>query len=365
MTQIAATALVPPTYGVKYAGSKARLLPWILELVRTLNVRTVLDAFSGTTRVSQALARLGYTVVANDWAPWSRVFAQTFLLNRRTPAYYRPLVDELNALPGKDGWFTEHYGGDADRVGEKKPWQRHNTRKLDAIREKIDQYALDEVETSTLLTALIFALDKVDNTLGHFGSYLRHWSARSYRPLTLETPDFLPAAKKHQVWQKDVFELLPLVETDLAYFDPPYGSANVKMPPSRVRYAGYYHLWKTVVLNDRPELFGKVNRRKDSADANAYSPFEDFRRDPTGKSIAATAIERLLREVRARYVLLSYSSGARATFEEVVGAIEAAGRLLRVQRTVYRRNVMAEMRWTHQWSSSPSPHYEYLFLMQK
>ena len=53
----------PPTEGIKYAGSKLRLLPHILQLIKKVGAKTVLDGFSGTTRVSQALAQLGYTVV--------------------------------------------------------------------------------------------------------------------------------------------------------------------------------------------------------------------------------------------------------------------------------------------------------------
>jgi enterochelin esterase-like enzyme len=50
------------------------------------------------------------------------------------------LIDHLNAVPPRDGWFTENYaglpnGGSAVQAdGLKKPWQIHNTRKLDGIR---------------------------------------------------------------------------------------------------------------------------------------------------------------------------------------------------------------------------------------
>jgi len=50
----------PPTEGVKYAGSKLKLLPSILQLARRVNAKTVLDGFSGTTRVAQAFAKRGY-----------------------------------------------------------------------------------------------------------------------------------------------------------------------------------------------------------------------------------------------------------------------------------------------------------------
>jgi len=57
----------------------------------------------------------------------------------------------------------------------KRPWQKHNTRKLDAIREEIDRLNLDADDKAVALTSLILALDQVDSTLGHFASYLRDW----------------------------------------------------------------------------------------------------------------------------------------------------------------------------------------------
>jgi len=44
----------PSTEGIKYTGSKLKLLPHILSLSSKVNVKKVLDGFSGSTRVSQA-----------------------------------------------------------------------------------------------------------------------------------------------------------------------------------------------------------------------------------------------------------------------------------------------------------------------
>ena len=253
----------PGTQGIKYAGSKLKLLPYILQLVQKVKPLTVLDGFTGTTRVSQALAQTGHRVIANDIAVWSKVFGTCYLLNPHPAEHYKALIDHLNALPGKDGWFTENYGGDPNSgcsVGEdnlKKPWQKHNTRRLDAIREEIERLALPEVEKAVALTSLIHALDEVDSTLGHFVSYLNDWSPRSHKKLHLKIPRLIPQTESHRVTHGSIFDLLSKVEVDLAYFDPPYGSNNEKMPPSRVRYSAYYHLWTTVCLNDKPPLFGK------------------------------------------------------------------------------------------------------------
>lgn len=363
---------VPATEGIKYAGAKQKLLPSILFLTREVKPSTVLDGFAGTTRVSQALAQSGYTVVANDLAVWSEIFATCYLLNEYPRSHYTPLIEHLNHLPPKEGWFTENYGGDPGDGssigldGLKKPWQRHNTRRLDAIRNEIDRLDLTATERSVLLTSLIYALDEVDSTLGHFASYLHEWSVRSYKPLRLQLPALLPRRAPHQVHRKDIFDLLPQMEIDLAYFDPPYGSNNEKMPPSRVRYAAYYHLWTTICLNDRPEVFGKAKRRADTSDTVASSIFEEFRRDEHGRLIAVEAIKRMLKDAKARHVLLSYSSGGRVTVEELNEAIAENCRLIEVAEIDYKKNVMAGMRWTNEWiRDAELPNREFLFLMEK
>lgn len=359
------------TEGIKYAGSKNKLIPLILGLIGPLGVRTVLDGFAGTTRVSQALKRSGYTVVCNDIAVWSRVFGECYLLNRKPPGHYAGMIGHLNDLPGRDGWFTEHYGGVCDNGsavqadGKKRLWQIHNTRKLDAIREEIERIAADRIERSVLLTSLILALDRVDSSLGHQVSYLKKWSARSYKKMKLEIPRFVVDELPHKVFSRNIFDLAGDTEVDLAYFDPPYGSANERMPPSRVRYASYYHLWKTIILNDEPELAGAANRRADASDTLSGSLFEDFRRGASGKYVVVEAIERLLKNTRAEYILLSYSNGGRATFGEIGEIINSLDLDSTVVEIDYRHNVMARMKWTDEWTGSVENCREYLFLLRR
>ena len=362
----------PPTQSIKYIGSKLKLIPQVLELVKKVDAKTILDGFSGTTRVSQALAKLGYTVICNDVAPWSKIFGTCYLLNTKPRDAYQPLIDHLNAVPSIDGWFTEHYGGHANsgcaiqEDGLKKPWQFHNTRKLDAIRQEIENLKLDPTEKAVALTSLILALDRVDSTLGHFSAYLREWAPRAYKELALKVPEVFTSEGDHQVHQADIFELVPRVSVDLAYFDPPYGSNNEKMPPSRVRYAAYYHLWKSVVLFDKPTLFGKAKRRKDTSDPLAASIFEEFRRNDDGQFIAVQAVATLIRETQARWILLSYSSGGRATAQQLNEVMQSNGKLLTVLELDYKKNVMAGMRWTHEWVDiAEDPNREFLFLLEK
>ena len=350
---------IPQTEGIKYAGSKLKLLPHILELASKVEPRTVFDGFSGTTRVSQAFAQCGCRVIANDIAAWSKVFGDCYLLSPHPASHYQQLIDHLNSLPGKHGWFTEHYSGDF-----KKPWQRHNTLKLDAIREEIEKLSHDE--KCVALTSLILAMDEVDSTIGHYASYLNDWSPRSYREMKLRVPRLIPKSHEHEVHNADIFDLAGSIDADLAYYDPPYGSNNDKMPPSRVRYAAYYHLWTSICLFDKPNVFGKANRRADTSDVLSASVFEEYRRNDKGRLIVLEAIERLLRETRARHVILSYSSGGRATAEELNDVIRRAGKLIDVVEVDYKRNVMGGMRWTNEWvRDAEEGNREFLFLVEK
>ena len=369
---------IPETQAIKYTGSKLKLLPYILSLSKKVggdsrNV-TVFDGFSGSTRVSQAYAKAGYTVYANDIAPYTKVFNTAFLMNIKEPKSYQPLIDHLNSLKPVSGWFTEHYGGDgtqkisANGDGLKKPWQKKNTLKLDAIREEIDKLELDEITKAVAITSLIFALDQVDSTLGHYASYLNEWSPRSYNEMKLEIPNLWVNKRKNVVMNQDVFSAIKKLPSNIiiAYFDPPYGSNNEKMPPSRVRYASYYHIWTTICLNDKPEIFGKAKRRTDTSDTIAGSVFEEFRKSESGRFIVIEAIEKLIKETQANYIILSYSSGGRATAQELNNVLNGYGKIIEVEKINYKKNVMSTMKWTNDWiKDTEENNYEYLFLMEK
>ena len=96
--------------------------------------------------------------------------------------------------------------------------------------------------------------------------------------MKLTLPKRFKITSENTVIRDDIFNTIQNNVYDLAYFDPPYGSNNEKMPPSRIRYDSYYHIWKSVILNDKPELFGKANRRIDSKDNVNSCIFEEYKK---------------------------------------------------------------------------------------
>ena len=98
----------------------------------------------------------------------------------------------------------------------------------------------------------------------------------------------------------------------------------------------------------------------------ATSVFEEFRRNGNGQFIAVEAIERLIRSTKARWIILSYSSGGRATADELNQVLANSGTILDVLELDYKKNVMAGMKWTNEWiREADEPNREFLFLIEK
>ena len=84
----------PKTEGIKYAGSKLKILPYIVGILSELSgVKNVLDGFSGSTRVSQAFGRLGYNTTSSDISKWSEVFANCYLKSEKSDQFYQEIID--------------------------------------------------------------------------------------------------------------------------------------------------------------------------------------------------------------------------------------------------------------------------------
>ena len=78
------------------------------------------------------------------------------------------------------------------------------------------------------------------------------------------------------------------------------------------------------------------------------------------------AIDRLIRETNARWIILSYSSGGRATAEELGDVLSANGNIIETLSIDYKRNVMAGMKWTNEWlREAEEQNREFLFLIEK
>jgi len=246
-------------------------VPRIVALVAALpraRSLSVLDLFTGTTRVAQGLKAAGFAVTANDLASYSEVLAKTYIATDAASvdrAALRRLLARLNALPGVRGYFTETFCEDARYL------QPQNGMRVDAIRAAIGRVR-DETMRAIAMTSLLEAADRVDSTTGLQMAYLKQWSPRSHRALELREPALLNGTGR--ALRLDARDAAASAGAhDVVYLDPPYNQHS---------YFANYHVWETLVRGDAPPSYGiarkredvKVNKSAFNARATAWSAFE-------------------------------------------------------------------------------------------
>jgi adenine-specific DNA-methyltransferase len=224
---------------IKYIGSKRTLVPLISSVAARLPVRSACDLFAGTTRVGQALRRLGLTVHSNDLATYSELLGRAYIeagpeVDR---ARLEAILVELGSLEGRDGWFTDAFSRRSRYL------QPQNGARIEAVREAIEGYELPPVERALLLVSLLLAADRVDSTTGLQMAYLKSWARRSFNDLDLRLPEAVPGPAG-VVSRLDANELAPMLDVDLVYIDPPYNQHS---------FFSNYHVWETLVRWDDPE----------------------------------------------------------------------------------------------------------------
>ena len=308
---------------IKYLGSKRTLLPLILQAVRAAPEATsVLDLFSGTSRVGHALKAAGYRVLSNDHNAYAAALARCYVQADRErvgPAAER-LIAELDRLPGRAGYFTETFCIRARYV------QPRNGERIDAIRAEIARLALEPELEAVALVSLMEAADRVDSTTGVQMAYLKSWAPRANAELRLRLPGLLPRARHGagEAHQLEVFDALPRLSADVAYIDPPYNQHS---------YLGNYHVWETLVRGDAPETYGVACKRSDCRE----------RRSPFNSRVAfRDSLQRVIDGVRAAVLVVSFSSEGFLSREELEAMLRRRGELAVLSRD-YPRYVGAQI----------------------
>ncbi len=292
----------PPV--IKYIGSKRTLIPVILEAVRRApGAKTVIDLFSGTSRVGHALKAAGYRVLANDHNAYAAALARCYVQADAGHVVRdaERLVHEFNALKGSPGYFTETF------CVKSRFFQPKNGGRIDAIRDAIAAGGLDPELESVMLVSLMEAADRVDSTTGLQMAYLKDWAPRAHNDLELRVPHVLPRAQhgKGRATCLDALEAAELLEGDVAYIDPPYNQHS---------YLGNYHVWESLVRWDKPPVYGVACKRVDVKQRRSV-----FNSRPRFASV----MRRLLAAVRAPVLVVSFNNEGYLTREEMESMLAA------------------------------------------
>ena len=309
---------------IKYLGSKKRLIGLIENAVLSVpDVNVVVDLFSGTSRVGQALKRRGLQVIANDHNAYAHTLARCYVEAdaARMSDNVTRLVAELNALPPRAGWFTHTY------CERSRFFQPKNGAKVDAIRDAIAAKSLEPVLEAVLLTSLMEAADRVDSTVGVQMAYLKSWADRANKDFEMRVPEMIPSSqsKPCSAHRLDAVEASSVLSGDVVYLDPPYNAHS---------YLSNYHIWETIVAWDRPEVYGVACKRVDCR--LRKSPFNS-------RAHFKLALQTIVRRLDARALVVSFSNEGYLTKQELLQILQTRGPVAVVEQSGFRRYVGAKI----------------------
>ena len=323
---------------ILYMGSKKELVFFIEKATKhffngeTPNT-TFFDVFCGSGRVAYHF-RHKYQITASDKQLFTKVLINSYLRNPYPKEDYEELVAHLNKLPLEyfektDKWYSKTYstgfneGSSIGLDGKPKVWQEKNAVKIDMIRHQIAEWwrkgSIDEVQRDVLLLSLILAINKISNVVGHQNGYLREWCKHSGNDLTLKVPKVENKHSfEHKVLVGSIFDL-DTEKYDIAYFDPPYGTNNKSVSISTVgRYTTFYHLWNTLVANNKPTVWGMANKPVEIKG-------KTFPLEMNVKAIIIPKFIRLIEEIDCKTVIFSYSNQGLLTPQDFEKVFEWGG----------------------------------------
>lgn len=299
----------------RYLGNKYKLLSAIRQIVdeHCENVRTFVDVFAGTGSVASAFA--DKKLILNDIL-YSNYICHIawFSGEEYSEEKITDLIKGYNAIQvTQENYMSETFAGTY--------FSAEDCRKIGYIREDIERlYSGNEInarERALLITSLLYAMDKIANTVGHYDAYRKGVAAGSRLVMKLPTPPKCEN-KGNECYQKDANQLArELPPVDVFFMDPPYNSRQ---------YGDAYHLLENVAEWKKPKVVGVAKKMDRSAIKSDYC---------TKK--AEDAFADLVSQIKARYIVLTYNnmaeqgndrSNAKLSDEAILSALRSRGEVM-------------------------------------
>lgn len=313
---------------ITYIGNKRKLLPFIDVAINHVKNQlgkkeiTTLDGFAGSGVVSRLLKYHSSKVISNDFENYTKTINTAYLANKSDVdmKLLQESIDYLNANKlkpsGSDYFISKNYAPKDDtniQPGERVFYTTQNANIIDNIRYMIND--LDPSVRDYCLANLLIKASIHNNTsgvfkgfhkkdgIGHFGGKGENALQRIKAEITLDMPIFSDRECEVEVTNMDTNELVRNIdEVDLAYFDPPYNQHP---------YGSNYFMLN--IINDGVTV---------PIQSGVSGIAEDWQRSAYNKAKPAElAMDELLQNTKAKYILISYNDEGIIpfdTFREIV-----------------------------------------------
>lgn len=305
----------------RYLGAKTKLLPFIKEVINEekINGDSFLDLFGGTGVVGNYFKE-DYKIILNDLLYSNYISYKGWFgeLNKSSLSRLENIINRYNDMTSEEleeNYFSLNF---SDTY-----FNRENSLKIGYIREDIEKkYEEGKInfgEKSYLVTSLMYSMDSIANTVGHYDAYRKKkdFNKKLYlKKLERER------VKKVKIYNENANELVKKIKADIVYIDPPYNSRQ---------YSGAYHLLENIAKWEKPEVFGvakKMNRDNIKSEYCTVS--------------APKVFKNLIDDLKTKYIIVSFNnmenkgasrSQSKITNEEVFKILSDKG-----YTKVYKKN---------------------------
>lgn len=300
----------------RYLGSKTKLLSFIHETIQKegIDFYSLLDLFAGTGSVADSFNNGKHKIIVNDILECNRCsfnafFGKEIIDNDKL----KTCIDSFNSVyPEEENYFSVNF---ADTF-----FSENNCKKIGFIRDKIDSLfaegKINSREKDYLITSLLYSMDHIANTVGHYDAFRRGGDLDKeiiLLPLQVASVD---NNRNNEIYKEDSNELVKHIECDLVYIDPPYNSRQ---------YCDAYHLLENVASWKKPAVFGAARKMDRSNLKSKYC-----------ENSAPRVFDRLIKDLKCKYIIVSYNnmglkgvgrSQAKISDVDIIRSLEQKGKV--------------------------------------
>jgi adenine-specific DNA-methyltransferase len=305
---------------ITYMGNKRKLLPIIEENIEKIKMKInkqdliTGDAFSGSGIVSRLLKTKSKELYSNDIAGYSCTLNNCYLSSpsQQTTKKINEYIEKANDFANKntplEPWISKHWSPKNNKINkdDRVYFSHENGKRIDLIRDYI--LSIPKKYQPYLLAPLLVESSIHNNTNGQFSAFYKNIDGigkyggknevdinRITKPINLPIPIFYNNDCKISVSQMDALEWAKDIrkkkKLDIVYLDPPYN----KHP-----YNIYYFLLD--IINDWDKQLEIPNTNRGQPLNWITSPYNSSKN-------AKNAMIKLLENLNANYVMLSYNDG--------------------------------------------------------
>jgi adenine-specific DNA-methyltransferase len=332
---------------LNYIGSKKSLLEFLDFVVNKIknkinkqnNDITFFDGFAGTGIVSKYFnKKYGFKNIANDMEYYSYIINYS---NLKVPYTnnLKNIIMELNNLTETNNenfnLITKNYSPEGEN--QRLFWIPENTKKADAIIEKINSINITNDEKIFLIASLITSIDKVANTASVYEAYLKQFKKSAKNIFELKPVHTNQNIENNnEVYNLDINnEIILDNEYDIVYLDPPYNERQYSSNYNTLNYIARY--------DSNLEIYGKAGLIKNYNKSKFCS-----------KVYAEKEFETIINKLNCKYILVSYNNEGIIPQDKFIEILKNKGRTV-LYKKVYKKFKSSD-------KQNDEVVYEYLYL---